>query len=254
MCYRIRQNAHNKKVKEQTISEYGGKCAHCLESNIVFLTLDHIDNNGPAHRKELQNQTQSKRKFTGGAIYVWLKHNNYPRDNYQVLCFNCNYKKYIAFIHDVRHNIGNETQSRIDDNICIKCQCALTASNWPLYLVRKCHRICITCKNEQHRIEKAQLKYTVMQHYGSKCVCCNENDMTVLNIDHINEDGAEHRRLLTNGINSAGARGTAFYRWLRRQGYPQSNYQVLCFNCNFAKHFLGMCPHSTNMMEDTHPK
>ena len=32
-------------------------------------------------------------------------------------------------------------------------------------------------------------------------------------------------------------------RWLKRNGYP-AGYQVLCFNCNFAKHRKGACPHT----------
>jgi hypothetical protein len=32
------------------------------------------------------------------------------------------------------------------------------------------------------------------------------------------------------------------HRWLKNSGYPPG-FQVLCFNCNFAKHRKGQCPH-----------
>jgi len=76
--------------------------------------------------------------------------------------------------------------------------------------------------------------------------------MIFLTIDHINWNGESERKvnyLALKGvvffwrmiIKKPG--GAKFYRWLKQQGYPTDNYQVLCFNCNFAKHVLGTCPH-----------
>ena len=70
-------------------------------------------------------------------------------------------------------------------------------------------------------------------HYGGKCTCCGEDRLVFLAIDHINGGGSkEHQKV---------GHGTAFYRWLRKNEYPQG-YQVLCHNCNFAK-WMGICPH-----------
>jgi hypothetical protein len=41
------------KLKEEFITEYGGHCACCGENNIKFLSIDHIDGNGKAHRLKL---------------------------------------------------------------------------------------------------------------------------------------------------------------------------------------------------------
>lgn len=76
-------------LKREVIGVYSNNtfmCACCGEDIISILTIDHIDNNGAEHRKELEEQ--------GIDIYNWLKLNNYPRDNYQVLCYNCNIGKY----------------------------------------------------------------------------------------------------------------------------------------------------------------
>lgn len=57
-----------------------------------------------------------------------------------------------------------------------------------------------------------------------------------LQIDHINNDGKEHRK--ASGCGS----GEAMYRWLKKNNYP-AGFQVLCCNCNYAKMKYGECPH-----------
>lgn len=76
------------------------------------------------------------------------------------------------------------------------------------------------------------LKSKVIGHYGGACACCGQSQLIFLNIDHINQDGAEHRRVI-------GA--SALYRWLVKNNYPEG-FRVLCFNCNIAMYRLGHCP------------
>jgi hypothetical protein len=71
-------------LRLEIIAAYGGKCACCGESEQLFLDLDHINNDGASHRKELGN---------GRQVWIWLKENNWPTDNYQLLCCNCNQGK-----------------------------------------------------------------------------------------------------------------------------------------------------------------
>lgn len=81
---------------------------------------------------------------------------------------------------------------------------------------------------------RQRLKDEVFEAYGGyKCACCGEPIREFLTIDHVNGDGAAHRRK----IGSA-----AIYRWLKREGFPDG-YQVLCMNCNWAKGVFGACPH-----------
>jgi hypothetical protein len=87
-------------------------------------------------------------------------------------------------------------------------------------------------KNEKHVRYRQNLKQTVFMIYSSeqiKCADCSESDLTVLTIDHKNNDGSKHRETIGTG--------TQFYKWLRQMGYPEG-YQVLCFNCNMKKSFL----------------
>jgi hypothetical protein len=69
------------------------------------------------------------------------------------------------------------------------------------------------------------------------CACCGESNTKFLSIDHINNDGASHRRSL--GLKN----GSGLYKWLKKEKYP-SGFQILCFNCNLGKQINGgMCPH-----------
>lgn len=78
-----------RKLKKLVMDEYGGKCVCCGETEILMLTLDHVNNNGNVHRLELN---KGKKGGAGHKIYVWARDNNYP-DSLQVLCWNCNVGK-----------------------------------------------------------------------------------------------------------------------------------------------------------------
>jgi hypothetical protein len=74
----------------------------------------------------------------------------------------------------------------------------------------------------------------VISHYGKKCKCCGETEMKFLTIDHINNDGAEHKRSIG---------GVDLYNWIIKNNFPDT-FQVLCWNCNCAKGKYGVCPHT----------
>jgi hypothetical protein len=90
--------------------------------------------------------------------------------------------------------------------------------------------------SKQHRYEcRQRLKREVINAYGGKCRCCSITEITMLTIDHLNNDGSQQRKHLGHGF--------AFYYWLRRNRYPPG-FQVLCFNCNLSKHLRGgTCAH-----------
>ncbi len=140
---------HNKNVKKcrggiklKVINHYGGKCTCCGEAELIFLTIDHINGGGRRHRKE-----------KGGLhFYIWLIHNNSPR-GFQVLCWNCNYLKYIKHLRS----------TNIKTNI-----------------------------TKSYRRYGEKLKRSVINHYGGKCACCGNDNIDVLTIDHINGGGSKH--------------------------------------------------------------
>jgi len=73
---------YRRKLKRQMIHAYGGKCVKCGEDHEEFMTIDHINGNGIKHKKEI-----------GTSINQWLKRKGWPKDEFQLLCFNCNCSK-----------------------------------------------------------------------------------------------------------------------------------------------------------------
>ena len=85
----------------------------------------------------------------------------------------------------------------------------------------------------------AKLRLEIFNAYGGircacpKCPLHGGADPRFLTMDHINGDGAKHRRE---------TQGTHTYRWLKKNGFPLG-FQVLCYNCNCAKRLGDHCPH-----------
>ena len=76
-----------------------------------------------------------------------------------------------------------------------------------------------------------RVKVEVLTYYGDgKCACvrCSFDDIRGLTLDHINGRGETERRKYVI------KRGTNFYHWLRKLGYPPG-YQTLCANCQSIK-------------------
>lgn len=94
--------------------------------------------------------------------------------------------------------------------------------------------------NQTRIAARLAIKLDVLAHYGGKCSCCGEFDEIFLNIDHINQEGATHRKSM--GSRTWG--GKLLYRWLQKNNYPEG-FRVMCFNCNFAIYHRGVCPHQT---------
>jgi len=76
------------RLKRELVDAYGGKCACCGESEIEFLTLDHINGDGAEERRRLGG-----RCWAGPTFYSYLKKLGWPKGDYQILCYNCNCAK-----------------------------------------------------------------------------------------------------------------------------------------------------------------
>ena len=69
-------------------------CCNCCgeDSNIEFLTIDHI-----AGKEEMNTEPELKElkytsKLSGTSLVIWIKKNNFPK-GFQILCHNCNQTK-----------------------------------------------------------------------------------------------------------------------------------------------------------------
>lgn len=84
----------------------------------------------------------------------------------------------------------------------------------------------------RYRDKRVELKLQVMSYYSGgipRCSLCGESHHQFLVLDHVEHNGADHRREL-------GPRhcGNKFYLWIISQAYP-SGFRVLCHNCNFKE-------------------
>ena len=85
--------------KQAAINRYGGKCVFCGEDKLIFLTIDHINDNGTEHRRETG-------MWCGTGTYRWLKKNNYP-EGFQTACFNCNSAKAMVGEKELRRILSD---------------------------------------------------------------------------------------------------------------------------------------------------
>lgn len=133
----------------------------------------------------------------------------------------------------------------IDKHLCPYC------GKQPLALgLKRCKecnnkRVSSSKKYRPYQMRYRQsLRQLVLNHYGYRCVCCGENELIFLTIDHINNDGAEHRKQLCKNSNVG---SVGLYRWLKKNNFPDG-FQILCYNCNIGKYRNGgVCPHESGV-------
>lgn len=109
---------------------------------------------------------------------------------------------------------------------CVSCGKPLTAASIKNRQIR-CH----SCKGQtRDKIKISKRYYTtaeeVINHYGGVCAYCGSTSN--LQIDHIDGNGAEHRKA---------GKGKHIYKELKAAGYPEG-YQVLCRLHNLMKTHL----------------
>lgn len=187
-------------LRRQIIDGYGGKCFCCGETEFRFLTLDHKNDDGYKHL------TKSGTRMGGELLVRWAIRNNYP-DSLQVACYNCNCAR-----------------AKEPEKQCPHVALRQYAFWW---------RDGLTVK--QRRRKKDKLK--VIQAYGGKCECCGETNAAFLTLDHVNDDGAKHRK-------ESGKIVFKLTDWAIKNNYPDS-LRLLCYNCNCGRELEPdkVCPH-----------
>jgi len=85
---------------------------------------------------------------------------------------------------------------------------------------------------------RTRIKLAVLSHYspnevlGCSWAGCAVDDVDMLVLDHVNDNGAQEKRLSPNT-----GRGHELYRRLKKEEYPVG-YQTLCCNHNHKKELL----------------
>ena len=103
---------------------------------------------------------------------------------------------------------------------------------------RKCKKAVNYGADNNRRLRRnIKDRLAALNHYSNgdgKCACCGEHRIEFLTLDHIHGNGSEHRK--------SDHRARFLPLWLRLNKYPLG-FQVLCYNCNFAKKQSARCPH-----------
>jgi uncharacterized OB-fold protein len=101
---------------------------------------------------------------------------------------------------------------------------------------------CCVLSRARYRKRHAAARRQILDAYGNKCACCGDPREWGLQLDHVNNDGNVHRRLLA-GVNKSSVTYRV-YSQVIREGFPKDKYQLLCSQCNTGKaRNNGVCPH-----------
>jgi hypothetical protein len=96
---------------------------------------------------------------------------------------------------------------------------------------------------KQTRERMAALKLEVLTFYSPNHILgccwsgCTVADIDMLSLDHVNNDGADHRRLINKTYRNRG--GEKLYRIVKRENFP-TGFQTLCMNHQLKKHLLNV--------------
>jgi len=89
---------------------------------------------------------------------------------------------------------------------------------------------------------RKRIREEMLEAYGRKCSCCGETESDFLTLDHIGgKNDTNHPWAPTRG-------GTSIYGKLKKMGWPKDHYRLLCWNCNCASRWTGVCPHMKEKM------
>lgn len=173
-CYEKHGEAYKKQMKQRrealrlrVLQHYSSEtpsCACCQEKNIEFLCLDHINNDGAEHRKELKKKTEG--------YWSWVERNGYP-PGYRVLCHNCNHTYAVFGNCPHQPNFVQEDVSKLTPG-----------------------------KRHSRKLKNLVLKH--YGGNPPHCACCQETESNFLAIDHVNGGGREHRRRLKESVGISG--------------------------------------------------
>ena len=120
--YNGKQSQYRLLIKYDVIKKYGNICACCGEDEIMFLSIDHINNDGVLDRDSFKN-------YSTFSFYLKLKKEPI-REDLQVLCFNCNLGKQLNN-GECPHKNKNKNLLPIIDNRRISKFNNGTKIDWP---------------------------------------------------------------------------------------------------------------------------
>lgn len=131
----------------------------------------------------------------------------------------------------------------METKLCEACNKVLDINDFQHEKGKLRKHTCKKCLGLQYR---TKLKLDMIKGLGGECVCCGERHPLFLTLDHINDDGNEHRKELACH---------QIVMRARTEGWPRDKYQLMCMNCNFARgQNNGICPHKLETPEESYDR
>lgn len=209
--------ASRKLLVSEAMKLLGHECAICNEIERSFLTVDHVNNNGVAERKEFGPIGWKLRFINSGDI-----------SSYRILCMNCNVSTYR--INPIHHLKKKEIAGQ--NKTCSTCGIDKDHSEFAAWkkdssLSQSLYYECSYCK----RFRSLKDFMELLELLGKECACCGINQPNKLVVDHVNNDGSFRRK--------DDSSGHTLYRRILSGILKKEDFQILCMNCNYSKHQNG---------------
>lgn len=198
-----------------------------------------------AARAKVSRQKSIQKKKEAGICQ--MSGCNNPAKATSSLCEECTVK--------MREPTQRKYAKRRKERQCVRCgkpsgdaarcpECAAEAAGEAMayYYKRKEDHVCVVCLRKLEEGDPRVLcdecrqtgcdkwresKMATFAHYGGPvCAGCGEDEVAVLEVDHIGGGGNLHRKVIGLG---------GIHRWLRDNDYPPG-YRVLCPTCNKKAH------------------
>jgi hypothetical protein len=129
------------------------------------------------------------------------------------------------------HYCNRKCQSTHFVGVCSKENCEEPITRWKQ--IMSVHHgtqdtLCTRHSSNRRAFErKAKLQKELYDLLGNKCACCGEEDEMYLEIDHVSNDGSQHRK------ERGGSSNPRIYLDYLKDN--PNGLQILCCNCNRAK-------------------
>lgn len=201
---RVRQLFCQKRLRDERIN--AGLCSRCGKDSLYAGTQE-CKSCLEKGRCRQRNRNNRKTKFGLCATCTRLL------DRKGSICKSCLRKSEESRKGKIRWCNCGERPARPNKKRCQQCADADSAA---------------VCR--KHRA----VRLSAIAKLGNCCACCGEIIPEFLQIDHINGGGSKHIRSFKSG--------GKYYSWLRDNA-TNGDFQILCANCNIAKHQHKECPH-----------
>lgn len=227
---RTRRNGRAKELRESRVS--AGICVNCGRNPSVKGIKICIDCNAKSRGRKRDLAKMQQRRHKRRADGLCSKCGNVREREELSKCDSCinkvrNYRKTVPKEVMRKEWIDQgkmKRKNRVANGLCQRC------GQSPF---REGKTTCYSCAN--HLKNKAfLLRSECLIKYGGACECCKEDNLCLLCIDHINNDGKKDRSTIGTG--------EAWYRHLVNTP-KREDLRVLCHNCNVGRQHYGECPH-----------